>query len=475
MIACINPRTGRPDFEIEAFGAEQIADLSGQMRSAQPAWEQRGLEARIATLLEWAQVIEAQRDSLFAALSADTGRHAIAAHEIQAVLAALRRWAAQAPELLAPETLRATAMPGVYGMSKQRAFPVLGVISPWNFPFLLAMIDTIPALLAGCAVLIKPSEITSRFVAPLQKTIERTPELAQILRLVTGDGRTGAALIDHTDMLCFTGSVATGRNVYRRCAERFIPCFLELGGKDPLLVLAGSDLDGAVNCALRASVQATGQACQSIERIYVHQSLYPEFVATLAERARAVQLNYPEIDQGQIGPFIMQKQAEVVAEQLADALTRGARILSGGEIERLGGGVYLRPTVLVDVDHRMRIMREETFGPVLPVMAFESNEQAIALANDSEFGLSASVFGPDEKLALAIGEQLEAGAISINDGALTSFNHDVEKQSFKASGLGGSRMGAAGIRRFLRRQGFLIQRGAALPISILNESRGLRA
>jgi acyl-CoA reductase-like NAD-dependent aldehyde dehydrogenase len=347
-------------------------------------------------------------------------------------------------------------------------YGLVGVISPWNFPFLLSMLDTIPALLAGCAVLVKPSEVTPRFVAPLMASVREFPELAGVLAFVTGDGQTGAALIEQVDAVCFTGSVATGRRVAEACARRFIPAFLELGGKDPVIVLDSADPDRAAAVVLRASVQATGQACQSLERVYVHERVAAAFIGRLVARAEAVPLNYPDGRRGQVGPLIFARQAEIIAGQLADAVAKGARILTGGAIETHGGGLWLRPTVVTGVTHDMTLMTEETFGPVMPVMPFRDAAEAVRRANDSVYGLSAAVIG-DEAEALDVARQLNVGAVSINDGGLTTEVFDAEKNAFNLSGLGASRMGPSGLLRFLRRKALLIQHGTPRDMSSLDE------
>ena len=192
--------------------------------------------------------------------------------------------------------------------------------------------------------------------------------------------------------MCFTGSVATGKKVAARAAGRLIPAFLELGGKDPLIILESADLDRAVTAALRGSVLSTGQACQSIERVYVARKLYCAFLERLVEAARAVRFNWPDINTGELGPMIFARQAQIIALQLDDAVARGAKILTGGKIERHGGGYWIAPTVLSDVTHDMAVMTDETFGPVMPVMAFDGVDEAVRLANDTVYGLSAAVF-----------------------------------------------------------------------------------
>jgi acyl-CoA reductase-like NAD-dependent aldehyde dehydrogenase len=348
-------------------------------------------------------------------------------------------------------------------------YPLVGVISPWNFPMVLGFIDAIPALLAGCAVLVKPSDVTPRFAEPVRKAIAEVPELAAVLEVWPGGGETGAALVPLSDVVCFTGSVRTGRIVGEAAARAFVPVFLELGGKDPVIVTGSADVAKAVTIVLRASVLSTGQACQSLERVYVHESIYDEFVKRLAEAASRVGITWPDADRGEIGPFIWGKQADIVQDQIDDAVARGAKVLAGGKVED-HGGKWLRPTVLVDVTHDMKIMQEETFGPVMPVIRYRTEEEAVHLANDGIYGLSAAVIAGTEAEAERIGRQIDAGGISINDGSLTGVMHECEKNSFKASGLGGSRMGPAGFTRFFRRKALMFQTAAPAPIEAFNEA-----
>jgi acyl-CoA reductase-like NAD-dependent aldehyde dehydrogenase len=358
-------------------------------------------------------------------------------------------------------------MPGVnYGVT-QAPFGLVGVISPWNFPLLLALTDAVPALAAGCAALVKPSEVTPRFIGPLMRAVARVEGLP--LALVEGDGATGAALVPLVDFVAFTGSVATGRKVAEAAARAFVPASLELGGKDPLIVLESADPKRAAAIALSASCRATGQACQSIERIYVARPLHDVFIAELVRHAEAVQLNWPDIGAGDLGPFIFARQAEQVAAQIGDAVARGARVLTGGTIETHGGGLWLRPTVLADVTHAMDVMREETFGPVLPVMPFDTVDEALRLANDSVYGLSAAVVAATLAEAEAVARRLHAGAVSLNDGALTALLSDAAKASFGLSGLGPSRAGEEGLLRFLRRRVLYAQTGDPLPLAAFSE------
>ena len=469
-----NPRTGALDYTIEPMDAAGLSALTARARAAQGAWAARTAEERGAVLLQLADAVEQHAGAISEALTTDTGRRAISHLEVDGTAKLIRRWVAQAPALIAAAEaeVRATSIPGIATQTRLVAYPLLGVISPWNFPLTLALIDAIPALMAGCAVVVKPSEVTPRFIRPLMAAVAEVAELTDILTLIEGDGATGATLIPLVDYVAFTGSVPTGRKVAAAAAAAFIPASLELGGKDPMLITASADPVWAAGVALRASVVNTGQACQSIERIYVARDIAEPFLDALVTAAEATRLNYPDIAKGDIGPFIFARQAEIVAAQIADALAKGATLLSGGVVEELGGGLYLRPTVLTGVTPDMAVMAEETFGPVLPVTVVDDMEEAIAHANSGAYGLSAAVLAGTLSEADAIARRLNAGAVSLNDGSLTSMVWEGEKSSFGLSGMGPSRMGDSGLLRFFRRQLLIRQEGAALPLAAYAEDAG---
>lgn len=463
----INPFTGLVDHQIAPLDSGRLAALAARLREAQPGWAALGMDGRLAVLGRLAALLGGPAGAaVAAALEADTGRRRIAQVEVMGVRGMVARWQREAPALVAAieSAETATAIPSVKAGTKLHPYPLVGVISPWNFPLTLALIDAIPALAAGCAVIVKPSETAPRFIRPLMAAVAEVPELAAVFALIEGDGATGAALVDAVDYVAFTGSVATGRKVGAAAAAAFIPASLELGGKDPMIVTASADPVWAAGVALRASVLATGQACQSIERVYVARGIADAFLDELVARAEAVRINWPEIGVGDIGPFIDGRQGEIVQAQIDDAVAKGARVLAGGQIER-HGGTWLRPTVIVDVRPDMALMREETFGPVVPVTVFDSIDQAVAMANEGVFGLSAAVLAGTLEEAEAVGVRLHAGAVSLNDGSLTSMIGEAEKTSFGLSGLGASRMGASGLLRFFRRQALLRQHGQAMPLA----------
>ncbi|MBW4563097.1 MAG: aldehyde dehydrogenase family protein [Mojavia pulchra JT2-VF2] len=455
-----NPRTGKFDYVIIPPPPKLLAQLCNRLRRAQVRWQELGVEGRIEALQEWKEALLSRRDRLTEALVNDTGRLSISIMEIDSFLASIDRWCRLGPELL-QETAKNTAIPFIALQQTSVPYPLVGVISPWNFPLLLSTIDAIPALIAGCAVVVKPSEIAPRFVAPLITALNAVPKLRDVFTFIEGAGETGAALIENVDLVCFTGSVATGRKVAEVAAKRFIPAFLELGGKDPAIVLESADLNLATSAILWGSVVNTGQSCLSIERIYVAESIFDKFVTQLTAKAQQLKLAHPTVEDGGIGPIIAQRQAAIISDHLLDAVQKKAVVHCGGQVEELGGGWWCRPTVLTQVDHSMKVMTEETFGPIMPVMPFSQVEEAIHLANDTIYGLSAAVFAGSEQLALEVAQQIDAGGISINDAALTAIMHEGEKNAFKFSGLGGSRMGPAAIKRFTRKKAFLIKTNSA--------------
>lgn len=469
LIEVRNPRSGQIDYRFNAPSADELRASIQELRAAQTAWAAAPLSHRIEVLKRWRTEWIARQGELVEALSIDTGRYLIAGSEVQSVTGMIDRWCGLVPSLAAEEEFRSASMPNISYRSQYVPYSLVGVISPWNFPVSLCFIDAIPALLAGCAVFVKPSEVTPRFVEPAMRSIAAVPELAAVFRIQPGARATGEALIAQSDVVCFTGSVATGRLVAENAARHFIPSFLELGGNDPLIVTASADLELATDVALRATCLATGQACQSLERVYVDRGIFPAFIKRLVQKAQQVEPNWPDIHSGTIGPFIFARQAEIVAAQLADARAKGAKVLCGGDIED-HGGKWLRPTVLVDVHHGMQVMSDETFGPVIPVMPFDTIDEAVALANEGMYGLSAGVIAGTLEEAEAIGRRIDAGGISLNDGSLTAMCHECEKNSFKLSGMGGSRMGPAGYTRFFRRKVLIRQHGAPATIANIAEA-----
>jgi len=467
-----NPRTGVCDYAFTPPSPDELAKIAQRLRQGQQAWGSAPIATRIKAMSAWADAIEANAQAIGDAEFEDTSRYRLS-HEVpHMVVAGIRSWCERAEQLMSSALLsgQSSIYPTVSFESQLKPYPLVGVIGPWNHPFLLSTLDALPALVAGCAVLIKPSEVTPRFIDPVMETVRQVPELAAVLHFVAGDGGTGAKLVDLVDAVCFTGSVATGRKVAESAARNFVPAFLELGGKDALIVTASADIDRATTAALRASVFQTGQVCFATERVYVHESIHDAFVNMLIEKANALELAYPDPRHGHINPFTFEAQSGIADSHLDDAVAKGAVIRAGGPSQILGGGHYMAATVLTNVNHDMRIMREETFAPITPVMAFATEAEAIALANDSEFGLSGAVIAGSVEEARRIGLEMDAGAIALQDaGITTAILRDAEKTSFNKSGLGGSRMGANGLLRFFRKKALMVNHAEPASMLMLGE------
>jgi acyl-CoA reductase-like NAD-dependent aldehyde dehydrogenase len=468
-----NPYTGEVDYAITPPTPQGLAATCASLRTAQAGWAAAGLEHRTEVMLRWAGELDKAYGPLSAADYADTGGCLISIMAPGIVAANVRSWAADAPGVLEAAARSGTSsiMPTISFRTQLVPYPLVGVISPWNGPLMLSCLDPVPALFAGSAVIVKPSEVAPRFVEPLMETIRAVPELAGVLTFITGDGQTGQDLIGQVDMLCFTGSVPNGRKVAQACAARLIPAYLELGGKDPAIITASANLEQAATAVLRGAAFGTGQVCFSTERVYVHQDVHDEFVDILVAKAEELTLNYPDIDSGEIGPFGLDRQARIADEHLADALAKGAVIKTGGPSRQLGrpgqpGGHFMRPTVLTEVSHDMTLMREESFAPFMPVMRYRTEDEAIALANDTDYGLSASVIAGTAQEAARIGERVNAGTVALQDTFLTLFKtRDVGTNSFGDSGLGGDRTGPGSILRFVRKKALMTQSAAPSPLA----------
>ncbi|MBD2136242.1 aldehyde dehydrogenase family protein [Anabaena sp. FACHB-1237] len=451
-----NPRTGKFDYVIVPPPPKLLFQQCQRLRRGQINWQKLEVDERISVLKNWKQSILLEREQITEALVSDTGNLSTSAGEIDSLISNIDRWCNLAPSLL-QDTAKNTTIPFIALQQTAVPYQLVGVISPANSPLLLSTMDVIPALLAGCAVIVKPSEVTPRFVAPLMNTVNNIPQLKEVLTFVEGSGQTGTNLIEDVDLICFTGSLDTGRLVTEIAAQNFIPAYLELGGKDPAIVLESADINLATSAILWSAVFNTGQSCNSIERIYVADAIFSEFYHQLIAKAHHLQLAYPTPESGQIGPIISEKQAAIINEHLQDAISKGAIIHCGGKVEEIGGGWWCRPTVITEVNHTMKIMTEETFGPIMPVMSFNKIDEAIELANDSIYGLSASVFAESLESAIEVAQEINAGVISINDAGLSSIIYEGEKTPFNFSGMGGSRSGPAALKKFLRKKTFLMK------------------
>jgi succinate-semialdehyde dehydrogenase/glutarate-semialdehyde dehydrogenase len=439
--ASVNPATGEVLREFVCASEGDVLATVARARAAQPAWRDVGGTKRIAVLREFQRRLHERKSQIAAAITRESGKPRAEAlvTEVLVVLDTARFLIDNARRLLDDESVPhgnlATKLKS--GRLVHEPYGVIGIISPWNYPFSIPATETLAALVAGNAVVLKPSEFTSLAALELRSVLHAAGVPEDAFQVIAGDGATGAALVHSPiDKLVFTGSVSTGKRIAMAAAERLLPVVLELGGKDPMLVLEGANVDVASSAAVWGAFVNAGQACLSVERCYVHRSLYEEFLAACVEKTKKLRVGHGEDGQTDIGPLIHERQLQIVEAYVEDAKARGARILTGGaRVPELGKNFY-RPTVLADVTHQMRIMREETFGPVLPVMAFASDEEAVRLANDSEYGLAASVWTRDAQRGQRLARQIEAGTVMVND-VLSCFGiSEAPHGGWKSSGIG---------------------------------------
>jgi acyl-CoA reductase-like NAD-dependent aldehyde dehydrogenase len=454
-----NPATGEPIATIAVTTPEEVAATVARVRANQAEWEQLGVEGRhrwLAKLRDW---LLDNRERVLDTMQRETGKVRADASNEPAYLADLINfYGANAAKFIGEESVRPhTPLLAAKKLRIQyRPYPVVGIISPWNFPLILALGDAIPALQAGAAVVIKPSEFTPLGLNEVVEAWKREIGGPDVLDCVQGTGETGGALVDNADFVQFTGSDRTGRKVMGRAAETLTPVSLELGGKDPMIVLADADLDRAANAAAWGGMMNSGQICMSVERIYVEEPAYDEFVSKLtAEVGRLRQGPDRGADPKDVGAMTSPNQTAIVEDHVEDALAAGARALTGGKRVE-GPGDYFEPTVLVDVDHSMKVMRDETFGPVVGVMKVGDAEEALRLANDSRYGLSGSVFGEKER-AERVARRVECGAINVNDVLVNYLASDVPMGGWKESGIG-YRHGEPGIKKYCRTESLVITR-----------------
>jgi len=454
-----NPATGAIIATVPKLSAEQVAEMAARGRAAQPGWEALGFEGRGEILLRAQKWVMDNSERIIETIVSETGKTYEDAQlaEIAYAAGAFGFWARNAPEFLADEKVKTSS---VFVKGKKlviRYAPVglVGIIGPWNFPLTNSFGDCIPALAAGNAVILKPSEVTPLTSLLMADALRECGLPENVFQVATGDGETGGALVDEADFVMFTGSTATGKKVLARAAETITPVSLELGGKDPMIVLSDADLERAANAAAFYSMNNGGQVCISTERVYVEEPVYDEFVAKVTEKVRALRQGEPTgFGSVDVGAVTFPPQIDIVERHVEDAKAKGAKVLAGGHAKE-GPGRFYEPTVLVDVDHTMAIMTEETFGPTLPIMKVADSEEAVRLANDSPYGLQAAVFSKDTVRAQEIARRIEAGAVTVNDAQLNYAALEIPMGGWKTSGLG-TRHGAAGIRKYTKQQSILV-------------------
>ncbi|WP_327087632.1 succinic semialdehyde dehydrogenase [Nonomuraea sp. NBC_01738] len=469
------PFTGEPLAELDISGGDEVRAAYDRARQAQARWAKLPVTERVKPFLRLHDAILNRRDEILDIVQNETGKarkHAF--EEVLDVAGCALHYARRAPGLLAPKGRRGIFPVATQVSEVRQPKGVVALITPWNYPLSLGVTDAIPALLAGNALVHKPDTQTA--LSTLW-TIDLLVELGmprEIWQVVLGDpADVGDALLDGADYVAFTGSTRGGRKIAEEAAKRLIGCSLELGGKNPMIVLDDADLDVAVQGAIRACFTNAGQLCLSIERLYVHESLFAEFSGRLVKQARNLKLGAGFDWSVQMGSLTSQRQLDTVSAHVDDAVAKGATLLTGGKARPDLGPYFYEPTVLSGVTDEMELCRNETFGPVVALYPFSADDEAVTRANDTIYGLNASVWSGNASRARALATRLRAGTVNINEGYGSAYaSYDAPMGGMKASGLG-RRHGPEGLLRYTEAQTIASQAtwlGFEAPLGLSNET-----
>jgi len=439
-IVCINPATGKEIGRVANTIATEVKKAVEIARAAQPAWAALSFRERARFVLRAREIVLAQVDEIGKLISTETGKPIPEAISMEVVptLDLMYYFAHNTARLLTPQKLDI----GLYGWMGRtstivyKPVGVVGIISPWNFPWATPLDEVVMALMAGNTVVLKPSELTPFSALKIAEIFSQAQFPAGMLTVITGDGSTGAALIDAgINKLMFTGSVATGKKVAEAAAKHLLPTVLELGGKDPMIVLEDANLTNAARAALWGAFANAGQCCASIERCYVHESIASTFIDEVVRQTLLLRTGSPK-GEVEVGSMTSERQLHIVEDHINDAVNHGAKIVVGGRRNEEKEGWFHEPTVVINVDHSMKLMNEETFGPVLPITTFKTDAEAVKLANDTVFGLTASVFTSDIARGRRIAEMIEAGTVMVNEVVYTHALAQTPWGGVKQSGYG---------------------------------------
>ena len=466
-IIVYNPATTEEIGRAPLTMPEEVARAVGRAREVQPAWAARSFHERGAVIMEARKIILKELDEIASLISRETGKPSAEAiaMEIAPALDLMQYFARKTAALLRPRRISV----GLYwtmGRSSYEIYKplgVIGIISPWNFPWATPLDEVVMALMASNAVVLKPSELTPLTALKINDVLSRAGLPENLCQVVTGDGSTGAALVaSGVDKIMFTGSVPTGRRVAEAAAKYLIPVVLELGGKDAMVVLDDAHIVNAARGAIWGAFANCGQSCSSVERCYVHESIAAQFIAEVVKETKRLRQATSADNAVDLGPMSSERQLSIVERHVNQAINNGAVALTGGERLRDVVGPFYPPTVLTNVTHEMDVMREETFGPVLPIMTFRTDDEAIRLANDSDFGLTASVWTNNIGRGQQIARQIDAGTVTINEVLYTHAIAQTPWGGTKQSGLGRTH-GQAGLLELVRPQHVHVNRLQMIP------------
>lgn len=451
-----NPITSAVVGQIPIRTREEVQQAAARARAAQPVWEARGVKERANLLYRWNDLLWDDQKNAVEKIRTETGKNEIGAWlEVVVIDTVVSYYHQRAAKILGRQT-----RPSLFPMKQTarvyyKPHGVAGFITPWNYPLNNAFIDLIPALIAGNTVLLKPSEITPFVALYAVEMMYQAGIPKDVVQIVTGDGKTGAALVDVVDYISFTGSTATGRKIAMRAAERLIPCSLELGGKDPLVVLNDADVDLAASGTIIGALENCGQVCISTERVYVEEGIYKPYIERIEHYAKQLNVGSGAGLDVHVGSLTNERELLRCEAQVADAVAKGAKVLHGGKRRPDLGPLFYEPTILTDVDHTMNVMTEETFGPLIPIMKVKNADEAIKLSNDNEYGLSAAIFTKDLKRGEELATRIESGDVNINTTQWTFGTPSIPMGGVKHSGMG-RRNGPEGLLRFVKPQSVLV-------------------
>jgi aldehyde dehydrogenase (NAD+) len=456
-----NPATGESIGSVPIMTANEVDAVVARARRAAEVWSTRSFKARAEEMTAFRIAIAEAADELALLLHEENGKPLLEGYtEVMMALSHVKHAASVAEDAMRPRKVASGVLANFRATISYFPLGVIGVIGPWNYPLFTPMGSIAYALAAGNAVVWKPSELTPLIALEIEKIAKKTFAMPDILQVVTGAGTTGAALAkSNVDKIAFTGSAATGKRVMAAAAERLTPVLMELGGKDPMIVDSGADLEKAAEAAVFGGLTNAGQACVSVERVYVAEPIYDRFVDEVVKQVRELKVGG---DDGHLGAMTSPQQVAIVKDHLEDAVKKGAKVLTGGP-DAISGS-YIQPTVLTNVDHSMKVMSDETFGPVIPIQKVKSVDEAVQLANDSKYGLGSSVFAG--KAARAIGDRLRAGMTSINSVQAFAGIPSLPFGGIGESGFGRIH-GEEGIREFTRIKS-TAEQVVPLPINMMS-------
>ncbi|WP_330466374.1 succinic semialdehyde dehydrogenase [Streptomyces longwoodensis] len=454
------PFTGEKLADLPESTPEDVAAAFERARAAQAVWERTPVRERAAVLLRFHDLVLERQAEVLDLIQLETGKARLHAHEeVQAVAVAARHYGRKAPAYLRPKR-HTGAMPTLTKVTELRhPRGVVGQIAPWNYPLELSVGDALPAFVAGNAVVMKPDTETCLTALWARDLLVEAGLPAEVFQVVLGDGPVvGPEVVRHADYVSFTGSTRTGREVAQGAAARLVGVSLELGGKNAMLVLEDADLDRAAAGAVRACFSSAGQLCISIERLYVHESIADAFLERFAARTRAMRLGTALAYGADMGSLVGERQLETVTRHVEEAVAKGARVLAGGVARPDVGPYFFEPTVLDGVTEPMAVCTEETFGPVVSVYRFRTEDEAVDLANSTPYGLNASLWTRDGRRGRAIAARLRAGTVNVNEGYAAAYGSVQSPMGgMKDSGLG-RRHGSEGILKYTEAQTVAQQR-----------------